>query len=79
MAGQIIIGDPIDQTPQSRANRRALDQLDYRAQASGVDGLITEHAFIPHNPRQLSRTQRHDYDTAWFCAHSLRQAVVQRP
>ena len=78
MAGQIIIGDPVDEAAQPVSKWRTVEQFQHRPKFAGIDSFIAKNIIIPDNTRQFTRPQRDHHHAPGACLHTCRQPIVER-
>ena len=78
MAGQIIIGDPVDEAAQSLPKWRTFNQFQHRPKFTGIESFIAKNIIIPDHTRQFTRTQRDHHHAPGARLHTRRQSIVER-
>ena len=77
---EVIIGRPLDQPAERRAERGDVGDREEVAQAVVADLRIRRHPVrLPHHAEQLARAQRYDDDRARLDLHAGRHTVIERP
>ena len=78
MAGQIIIGDPVDEAAQPLPKWRTVEQFQHRPKFAGINSFIAKNIIIPDNTRQFTRPQRDHHHAPGARIHARRQPIVER-